>query len=90
MRLMKRLFDFVGNQDNCQTARGKAIDNLVDTCLRPDVDTDSRRIKDENPRIGRQPFGKHHALLVAAGQLPDRAVRGLCFDVQIIDPSVDG
>ena len=71
------------------TARGQIINNLVDACLRSNVDTDSRRIQDENPRIGRQPFGKHHALLVAAGQFAYRSVRGLCFDVQIIHPSLD-
>ena len=89
MRLMERLFDFVGNQDDCQTARSQIIDNLVNACFGANVNTDSRRIQDENPRISRQPFGKHHALLVATGQFAYRPVCGLCFDVQIVYPSFD-
>ena len=65
---------FRGNQDDGHALAGEIGDHRVDVGLGLDVDALGRLVEDEHARLGRQPFGKHDLLLVAAGKRADRLV----------------
>ena len=61
-----------GDQDDRHALCGKVGDHRVHFRLGADIDALRRLVEDEDARLGAQPFGQHHFLLVAAGQFLDR------------------
>jgi len=55
-----------GDEDDPHPGGGQVRDDPMDLHLRADVDTASRLVEDEHPRLRGQPFGDDHFLLVPA------------------------
>ena len=43
-----RLWRFIGNQQHGNSNAGKAVDKLINTVFRADIDADGRRIEDQD------------------------------------------
>ncbi len=63
------LGDFRADHDHRQSLRGQFGHEVVHGRFRADVDALGRLVKDDDLRLGRQPLGDHHLLLVAAGKV---------------------
>ena len=63
----------------------KPADGADDLGMGADVDAARRLVEDQEARIGRQPAGEDHLLLVAAGQQLDRHVERGGADVERLD-----
>ena len=63
-----------GDEQDRQALLGQFGDDPVDFGFGLNVDALGGLVEDEQPRVGRQPFGQHHLLLVAAGQRADRLI----------------
>src|SRR5471030_570831 len=57
--------DLVGDQQDSHTLLGELVDDGKDAGSRTHINPYRGRIQDQQFRIGRQPFGKHDALLIA-------------------------
>ena len=66
---------------------GDGAHELVDLLLGADVEAAGRVVEDEHPRLGVQPLGQHHLLLVAAGEVEAEGMDAGGADVQALDPA---
>ena len=63
-----------GDHQHGDALTGEFRDQAVDLGLRADVDAAGRLVEDQDARMGHQPAGDQHLLLIAARQVDDRLV----------------
>ena len=66
MALVQDLFDLIRDEQDGQAAGCELVDDLENAGFGADVDAHRGRIQDQHARVGREPLGQHHPLLVAA------------------------
>src|ERR1700686_1607178 len=76
----------VGNDNDGNALGCEFADGGVDAVLRTNIDTDRRAVEDQQPRFRGEPFGQHHALLIAAGQRTNRIFGLRRLDSERFDP----
>src|ERR1700682_538910 len=68
MAMIKHLGYLVRNHQHCNALASQPLDDLIDTVLCADVDTNRRAVEDQHTWVCRHPFGEHDPLLIAAGE----------------------
>ena len=71
----EQLLELGGDEEHAAGVGGQPVDDRVDLVFGADVDAAGRLVHDEDRRLGHQPLGEHHLLLVAAGQALGRLLR---------------
>src|SRR6516225_3199450 len=64
VRIEIDLWDLVGDEKNGHALLRQPANHLVDPLLVAYVDADCRTVENQNFRVGREPFGEHHTLLI--------------------------
>ncbi len=73
------------NHEDGQAAPGQLAHEPVDLRLGSDVDALGRLVEDQHGRLGRQPAGQGHLLLVPAGEVLHRRLHRRRLDPQTVD-----
>ncbi len=73
------------NHDQTDPLSRQAGDKLMDLNFRADVDAGSGVLEEQNLRVGGQPFGQQHLLLVAAGEIAHERRGQIWPDAQLRD-----
>ena len=81
----QNLRQLAGDHQDRETLLGQTPHQGMDLGFGADVDAARRLVHDEHARFGGKPFGEHHLLLVAAGQLPDDLLGSARADSEALD-----
>lgn len=79
----------IGNQDDRQSLFRQLMEQGVNTRLGTDINTDGRRIEDQDFGLGQYPFRQHDFLLVAPSERGDGVFRVGDTYAQLLNPVVD-
>ena len=67
------LFKLGGDEDNAHALRSQVKHDLLNFSLGTDIDTTGRLVQNQQLGVRGQPTANEHLLLVAAGEILDRA-----------------
>ena len=85
-----QLLELRRDQHDADAGRRDLVDDGANLGLRADIDADGRLVHDEDLRLGLQPLGEQHLLLVAAGKLARLRLRAGRAHAQPRDVALGG
>src|SRR4051794_25902722 len=89
VRALDHLLKLGGDHQHTQALLGQLTDEALDLSLGPHVDATGGFVEDQELRVGGEPAGEQHFLLVAARELADALLGAGALDAEAADEAVD-